>query len=82
MSKRTARVDHEAPPEYEFAGRWQLKLKGRCLAHIHSRPPSYMGTAIPFWAPSFRVTGLLQELQPPPLLPLALPLLLQGVNQF
>jgi len=31
MPKRTARVDHEAPPEYEFAGRWQLKLKGRAL---------------------------------------------------
>jgi len=31
MSKRTAIVDHEAPPKYEFAGHWQLKLKGRTL---------------------------------------------------
>lgn len=31
MSERTAIVDHEAPPNYEFAGHWQLKLKGWAL---------------------------------------------------
>lgn len=32
MSNRTAIVDHEVPPNYEFAGHWQLKFKGRSLA--------------------------------------------------
>ena len=31
MSNRTAIVDHEAPPNYEFAGQWKLNLKGRTL---------------------------------------------------
>ena len=31
MSNRTVIVDHEAPPNYEFAGQWKLKLKGPTL---------------------------------------------------
>ena len=34
MSKRTATVDHEAPPKYEFAGHWQINLKGWSLVRL------------------------------------------------
>ena len=34
MSKREAGVGHKTPPEYEFAGHWQINLKGWSLVWL------------------------------------------------
>ena len=57
MPKRTARVDHEAPPEYEFAGRWQLKLKGRALIVLLASGSIIFGLTIVF---GLTIRGLLR----------------------